>query len=672
MRTKRAWYVLGVVIAPLLLGLFFAVAPAWRQSKIVEEIQNSDLPAEARDQLARLHYPTVCATNSPSYLADALRKEGTCAQFSRFRAAKIAGFTLAGASALFLLLLLRAKPSATATQREIARRYHSVLGVTHALALAKTAIEFTLLTYFTFELTALWTNTWYPKVVGAAGLLGLLANAKLLKTIFSKSATPTTDRFAAELTPTHAPELWAAVQTQAKRIGAAAPDHVLVTPNNAFCITDSTVVHANGRTRGRALLLSKPLLDCLTTDEVAILLTHELAHINGDEAVLSSVWLASVERFRQVYVTLKTSGVLTAAPLYGYASVALAGATQTISAQREATADATMAKHAAPRAAAAALVRLHQLALAHDAKMQALLKNQPLIDWRIDSNTPLDEVSNYLVTNRPSYWQHLGAYQMPHPRDAHASLASRLASFGCGADEAALRDLAPQHLGLRTLAEAAVAPAPSAGNVWLAAAHAVISHQQAAHEVAVRDISQRDQLQLALRQADPTTEAGRALLNQHFPETRFKHRQATLVISFGVGVVTMVGLAALVALLASKPRVPVAITLLIAVALALLTRVMWRMWKRGFSRTLRVSATEIQASHWPAPLPFSDIANISAVNTNGQLVVTLKFVAPRQLPERPFFFNRPRKAMNLGVQGYNLDGPNLYALLARYIQRQLP
>ena len=63
-----------------------------------------------------------------------------------------------------------------------------------------------------------------------------------------------------EITPAEAPELWQAVTQAAQRLQTSPPDHIVIGLQFNFYVTELAVRLDSGRTEGKTLYLSYPLL----------------------------------------------------------------------------------------------------------------------------------------------------------------------------------------------------------------------------------------------------------------------------------------------------------------------------------------------------------------------------------------------------------------------------
>ena len=85
------------------------------------------------------------------------------------------------------------------------------------------------------------------------------------------------------------------------RVGSDLPDHVVIAAEPVFFVTQGKVAVQDGTLKGRTLVIGLPLLKIMTTDELAAVLAHELAHFSGRDT-LYSILAAPVYRGLEVAV----------------------------------------------------------------------------------------------------------------------------------------------------------------------------------------------------------------------------------------------------------------------------------------------------------------------------------------------------------------------------------
>jgi len=137
-----------------------------------------------------------------------------------------------------------------------------------------------------FWVTAIWTESYYIKLIIIIGLLAAFAVFALLMAIFAK----VDDRceVAGEvLSETDAPSLWQHVREMAARLKTAEPDRIIVGIVPSFFVTEHPVALGSQVHHGRTLYLSLPMLKVLAVDEADAVLGHELAHFSGEDTLWS-------------------------------------------------------------------------------------------------------------------------------------------------------------------------------------------------------------------------------------------------------------------------------------------------------------------------------------------------------------------------------------------------
>ncbi|AWN55417.1 hypothetical protein DK412_04895 [Methylobacterium sp. 17Sr1-1] len=104
------------------------------------------------------------------------------------------------------------------------------------------------------------------------------------------------------IAPAEAPGLWRLVEGLADRMGALKPEAVVVGLTGGFFVTAGPVMLEPGSTRlsGRILYLPLPHLALMRGDEVAAIISHELAHYAGGDTAYS-------QRFLPIYAGVARS-----------------------------------------------------------------------------------------------------------------------------------------------------------------------------------------------------------------------------------------------------------------------------------------------------------------------------------------------------------------------------
>ena len=124
-------------------------------------------------------------------------------------------------------------------------------------------VQGAMLVWLSFWGTAFFTQTYFPKLVIAVGLMVLAGMYYMIKGIFKK--LPPEEGIEGEVIGREAaPALWARVDALAGQVGTAPPDHIIAGIDTNFYVTEAPLSVNQQPLAGRKLYVSLPLLRQLT------------------------------------------------------------------------------------------------------------------------------------------------------------------------------------------------------------------------------------------------------------------------------------------------------------------------------------------------------------------------------------------------------------------------
>jgi Zn-dependent protease with chaperone function len=584
----RATLLKGFAI-PVALLVFFAVAPRWLEHNLHAEIaasieKSTSLTAGAKAQrkarLAEIDFVRVC-TATPKGM-EALRQQleaaGIVGQVQRLRwglgLSALLVAILSGVTQATFVLNRRALQS----RAQLIDSYRLAWRMSIAAAIVKTLLLIPLLGYGCFELTTLASGQYLPKLIAFIIIGGVVALWRSVNILVKPVPLEFRLKLVRAVTPGEAPLLWSEVRAAAARVGTAPPDSILVGMEQNFFVTELTVVYRGGRTGGRTLYLSYPLMRQLSPDEVMSIVGHELGHFLGDDTRITREFYPM--RLR-VVATLKA---MAASGWVGWTSVhsllffhwSFARTENTTSRERELEADRIAARLTSPQTMARALVKTHVYT---EAFALALARR--------DSNpfdVPMAAYVREELAPKPGYWASLFEKATAHPLDSHPPLRARLQALQQPATpEAAMT--------------AATVETESAYGRWFAGQDALFT------DVLVDALVEVDRVRTV--KASYATEEGRHLLDKQFPEVIWLGRRSSLwFVVFGCAVGAAVFCVLFSMTNGAGPRAVTGLCVAFFLALGTIQ------WLRHHGGLFVLRADSLTYTGWKRPLVFADVERV--------------------------------------------------------------
>lgn len=646
------------LMVPLVLLAFFIAAPYWLNNKIHSEIVeaiNTDSSLSwpdkqaAQEKFGAVDFEEVCRDNPVGFekLHDKLVENGVAAQFDWLRCALILSALLVAGLAIAVVVIFVLNERAKKSRDNLIAGYR--LGWTIAIlaALAKVFLLIPLLAYGSFEFTVLLSNQYFPKLLAVIIISGLIALWKSASVLLKKVPMEFQERLCREVTPADAPELWQAVNDAAKQLHTSPPDRILIGMQLNFYVTELAVRYDSGRTEGKTLFLSYPLLKQLSGDEVLAIIGHELGHFIGEDTRMTREFYPLRFKIHGTRVAMAQSGIAgwPSLQLLNFFHLGFAQAEQKASRDRELLADQKAAALTSPQTAAHALVKFQVAVEAFQRGLADAVKNkaQNLLD------IPLQSIVQEKLAADAAFWNQLFEHQLPHPLDSHPSLQTRL-------------DALHQSINGGQAREIALLESESAYAKWFSNRGALFTGLSQQAESAIGKMRDRAQISTA----DYQTPEGKELLERHFPEKKWRSRHLGLwflTILFGVIVALCLwgvigcdawGLKAFLG----------AIGIVFGGSIVMY-------WKRNWKAEFTLNAGGIFYTGWKRPLRFADIEKISGRSNYGN--VTLTFRLKQKQPRYWKWSWLPRPARSVGISLGNLNGKSLAIAqtIIRYYARQM-
>ena len=308
-------------------------------------------------------------------------------------------------------------------------------------------------------------------------------------------------------------------------------------------------------------------------------------------------------------------------------------------------ADQKAAELTSPQTAAQALIRFQVACEAFQHGFQNAVKTRtgdPM-------NLPLQSIVEETFAPEAGFWTRLFEKKLPHPLDSHPTLQTRLDSLG--------QSTAPEEA--RRLA---LVSSESAYQKWFSTREALFSNLNEQARKAVEGF--RSQHQVV--EADPTTEAGRQLLEQHFPETKWEGRPVAFWVMVSLLGLIGLGLIAGAVLIDLLPFRILFLILFLLLALAVTV-----VFKRHYKAQLILTAQGLSYSGWKRPLLFADVQNITAVNSNSAISLTFHLKTKQDSYNKINLYPFPIKRLQFGLSVLAGKPIPIAQTIFRYHARQL-
>ena len=641
------------LLVPILLLAFFIAAPHWLNSKLRTEIAASvnvslKLSPMEKDEwlekLANMDFQQVCSDPPAGLekLHDNLVSHGVAARFARLQwglilsAALVAGLAMA----VWAIFVLNAR--AKKSQTDLIRSYQLSWKIGIIAALAKVFLLVPLLAYGTFELTVLWFGSYFPKLLIVIILGGVIALWQSARILLKRVPLEFKEPMSREVTPLEAPELWQAVRRAAERLHTSPPDRIVIGLQFNFYVTELAVCMDSGRTEGKTLYLSYPLLKQLSEDEVLAIIGHELGHFIGEDTKMTREFYPLRFKIHATMVAMARSGWVgwPSFQFLNFFSWCFGETEQAASRKRELLADQKAAELTSPRIAANALVRFQVALEAFQRGLAETVKNKienPL-------NVPLQTVVQEKLATDAEFWNQLFEKNTPHPLDSHPPLNIRLGSLG-------------QNISVEDARNIALAESESAYTKWFSNRDALFANLAQQAQAAIG--------KMRLAKADYSTQEGKAALDQHFPEKKWHYKQSHLW-----AVVMILGLIMAGCVAAAIAIGKLAALFLFAIFVVLPGLGIALIWKRHRHGVLTLNPEGIFYSGWVRPLRFQEIEKTFVRRTYSNVILTFRLKEKQPPIWKASIIRAKRKRVTYSLSGLDAKPLTIAETIFRYMTRQ--
>ncbi len=369
--------------------------------------------------------------------------------------------------------------------------------------------------WLSFWSTAIFTHTYFVKLVGVAAILALMGIYAALKGVFQKPL-PRAPIDAEPIVESDARAVWQRVRAFAARLQTAPPDNIVAGVDDNFFVTQVPLPLHGGRTvSGRTLYVSLPLLRVLSEEEADAVLGHELTHFSGGDTA-SSARLMPLLVSSDVYLHSMATGLLNLPAFYllrmyrVFFDLALSKEQRA----REFNADKTSASLTSPSAMVSSLMKVAAYSSFRHKTESALFEQTTEHTGSLDiARRVVDGWTAHVASEH--FLKQLESVSVPHPFDSHPPLNERVKALGLTLSPVAIVDsvtVAPQ----RTWVQAILPADRIEKQLWkLAEDRFAAAHRES----------------LAYRYL-PSTDEEKQLVESYFPPVAFEGKKGTVLITY--------------------------------------------------------------------------------------------------------------------------------------------
>lgn len=357
------------------------------------------------------------------------------------------GSLLAAAIGILIpVMYLLASVFAGESRKRIAAIFPIVLRFSVLLIAGSVLLQGAILTYAAYIGESYAIERVHFFIIGAIGLGALIGGLKLIGAAMSFGEKLKMNAFGKVLSASDAPQLFNYINSLSEKLGAKAPENIIVGLEPTFYVTSSEIqVPGNEETiKGETLFISAPLSRLLSQEEFASVVGHELGHFRGEDTAYSMKFApvyAGLGKALGAISTDKEEGVsglakLPAIAMLSYMYDVFATNEAKISRDREHKADKAGAEAGSPLALSTALIKVSLYSgLWEHARNQNI---ERLNQGKVANNLSMvfQDTAKYDVEHESlgDIMQSTLERTISHPTDTHPSVSKRLEELGVQAD----------------------------------------------------------------------------------------------------------------------------------------------------------------------------------------------------------------------------------------------
>lgn len=363
--------------------------------------------------------------------------------------------TLIGGLALIAFIVGAAK-SVGQSRAVLATIFNPAVTGSIVLLAVSIFIQGAIALYSLYLISSVFIGYIFPKLFLLIALGAIVASFALAKTAFSFLKKSEHVVLGARVTEQNGAPLLSLIRELAAKVGARAPDNVVVGVEPSFYVTAARIRIASDEQtlQGTTMFVSMPFLELFTLDELSAVIGHELGHFKGDDTAYSVRFYPAYSKLSNALASMHAhadSGLtasMFALPAVSMLSLMLNSfgkVERTIGRGRELEADRVGASAANKEALVSSLLKVSQ----YGGLWEPLRHHniEKLSEGQIYGNLP----GVYCDLARQTYEEldfdatrsDLFESKMAHPTDTHPTLTERMQSLGIDASAVAKQAIAP-------------------------------------------------------------------------------------------------------------------------------------------------------------------------------------------------------------------------------------
>lgn len=473
--------------------------------------QNGSIPAEERPlviEFYRTAVPSkVCASEVPE-LADFRTQLGSaCSDYEQFAWIWLASVFAIGLGLFGVLVAIGGAAVSRFSRSAQYRSFVVSFQTLRVVAAIIVVVQGGLALLLSYWITAIFFESYYPKLILLVGFLALLGVFAIVKAIFAK--VPTTIPVDGVIVPRErAAALFERLDTLCRDLSTRPPDHLIAGIDDNFFVCEGDVEAIDGKVSGRVLYVSLSLLRALSRGEADAILAHEMAHFSGGDVEHSRKLAPALARFGIFVHDLGANplSIPVARFLIAFRSLFELSFGRSRR-ERELLADSTSARLTSADDIARGLVRVAAYASYGTRVETALFETDRVHDSLAIAERIERGFGDYARSPKLAF--DLLETHIPHPFDSHPPLLERIANVGSSVRQEDFAQVLAERPS-ETYFDAIVDANEIEGRLW----NDYEARFRTNHEMALA------------HRYEPSTPEERAFVEKHFPRIEFASRKA--------------------------------------------------------------------------------------------------------------------------------------------------